>query len=263
MIYEYSGGIPRKINILCDNALLIGFALKKKIIDIDCLAEAAEDLKWSPIDKASKGASSDAEPPSPQLAPKSSTPRFALATGITLAVALAFVFGITLGGSSLPFSVKVPFFSGPKAGTGSVRGSAPLVRSIIPTIPDPPPKLGVDDQTNPKGMTASSLGEVENPVQPERVAPPSTLEVTEFLSEQGIARPDKVAVTDKSEPVSGRVVVVERFDTLSGIIQRDYGRYEDKLLTEVLKENPEIRSPDRISIGQVIRLPEVKLEHNK
>ncbi|MDD5206705.1 MAG: AAA family ATPase, partial [Desulfobacterales bacterium] len=56
LIYGYSGGIPRKINILCDNALLIGFALKKKIIDIDCLAEAAEDLKWSPIDKASKRA---------------------------------------------------------------------------------------------------------------------------------------------------------------------------------------------------------------
>ncbi|MDD5207420.1 MAG: hypothetical protein PHS17_18475, partial [Desulfobacterales bacterium] len=149
-----------------------------------------------------------------------------------------------------------------KAGTSPVHEFVPMVRSIIPTMPDSTPKLGVDDQ-NPKGMTASSLGEVENPVQPEHVAPSSTLEVTEFSSEEKIAQPHKVAVTDKSEPVSGRVVVVERFDTLSGIIQRDYGRYEDKLLTEVLKENPEIRSPDRISIGQVIRLPQVKFEDNK
>ena len=265
LIYECSEGIPRRINILCDNALLIGFALKKKTIDIDCLAEAAGDLKWAPIEKASKRASSDAKPPSPQLAPKSSTSRFALAAGITLAAALAFVFGITFGGSGLPFSVTVPFFSNksPKAGSSPVHESVPLVRSIIPTMPDSVPKLGVDDHTNPKGMTASTLGEVETPVQPEHVASPSTLEATEFSSEQEIAQPDKITVTDKSEPVSGRVVVVERFDTLSGIIQRDYGRYGDKLLTEVLKENPEIRSPDRISIGQVIRMPEVKFEDNK
>ena len=30
LIWEFSGGIPRKINILCDNALLIGYGLERK-----------------------------------------------------------------------------------------------------------------------------------------------------------------------------------------------------------------------------------------
>jgi len=32
-IYQYSGGIPRKINNVCDLALLIGFSLKVREID--------------------------------------------------------------------------------------------------------------------------------------------------------------------------------------------------------------------------------------
>ncbi|MCP3928865.1 MAG: AAA family ATPase, partial [Bacteroidetes bacterium] len=32
LIWEYSGGIPRKINMLCDNSFLVGYGLKKKKI---------------------------------------------------------------------------------------------------------------------------------------------------------------------------------------------------------------------------------------
>ncbi|MFO7970590.1 MAG: AAA family ATPase [Desulfobacterales bacterium] len=47
MIWEYSGGIPRKINMLCDNAFLIGYGLKQKKINADMVQEAARDLKWT------------------------------------------------------------------------------------------------------------------------------------------------------------------------------------------------------------------------
>ena len=48
LIWEYTKGIPRKINILCDNALLIGFALEKKVIDGNIVKEAIRDLSYSP-----------------------------------------------------------------------------------------------------------------------------------------------------------------------------------------------------------------------
>jgi len=51
MIWKYSGGIPRKINMLCDNALLIGYGLGKKKIDCTIIQEAAEDLKWDRFSK--------------------------------------------------------------------------------------------------------------------------------------------------------------------------------------------------------------------
>ena len=52
MIWEYSSGIPRKINMLCDNALLIGYGLKQKKINTAIIQEVAEDLKWDCISKS-------------------------------------------------------------------------------------------------------------------------------------------------------------------------------------------------------------------
>ncbi len=44
-IYRKTDGIPRLINVLCDNALLIGYASDKKLIDKKIIEEAAKDLK--------------------------------------------------------------------------------------------------------------------------------------------------------------------------------------------------------------------------
>lgn len=43
-IHSYSNGIPRIVNVLCDNALLTGYALGKKEIDTGIIREVAEDL---------------------------------------------------------------------------------------------------------------------------------------------------------------------------------------------------------------------------
>jgi type II secretory pathway predicted ATPase ExeA len=43
-IYHFSRGIPRLVNVVCDNALVIGYALGKKRIGADIIGEAAADL---------------------------------------------------------------------------------------------------------------------------------------------------------------------------------------------------------------------------
>jgi len=45
MICSYAQGIPRVINKFCDNALLIGFDLSQKKIDIDIIREVIKDNK--------------------------------------------------------------------------------------------------------------------------------------------------------------------------------------------------------------------------
>jgi general secretion pathway protein A len=42
-IYNYSEGIPRKINNICDLALLIGFSMKNEIIDVDIVSKVIRD----------------------------------------------------------------------------------------------------------------------------------------------------------------------------------------------------------------------------
>ena len=55
-----------------------------------------------------------------------------------------------------------------------------------------------------------------------------------------------------------RVVVVKRGENLFSIIHQTYGRYDRTILSAVLRENPEIQSPYRVEVGQVIKLPEEK-----
>jgi general secretion pathway protein A len=46
-IYRRTKGVPRLINILCDNALLAGFAADQKTIDEKLVKDAADDLELS------------------------------------------------------------------------------------------------------------------------------------------------------------------------------------------------------------------------
>lgn len=50
MICSHARGIPRIINILCDNAFLTGYSLSQKRIDVDIIREVIKDLK-SPFPK--------------------------------------------------------------------------------------------------------------------------------------------------------------------------------------------------------------------
>lgn len=49
LIYKYTGGIPRKINILCDTALICAFADSVKRVDETVMKEAINELQWQPV----------------------------------------------------------------------------------------------------------------------------------------------------------------------------------------------------------------------
>ena len=42
-IYSYSGGVPRKINNICDLSLLIGFSMKADKLDVDIIKKVVKD----------------------------------------------------------------------------------------------------------------------------------------------------------------------------------------------------------------------------
>jgi general secretion pathway protein A len=45
IIYEQSGGIPRRINQICDMALLTGFGRQAEIISEEIIMEVVKDLE--------------------------------------------------------------------------------------------------------------------------------------------------------------------------------------------------------------------------
>lgn len=45
LIYGYSGGVPRLINVICDKALLLGFVLETKNISFDIIMKAIKEVE--------------------------------------------------------------------------------------------------------------------------------------------------------------------------------------------------------------------------
>jgi len=46
IVFRYSGGVPRLINVICDTALLCAFAEERTVIDEQLVKAAAEELQW-------------------------------------------------------------------------------------------------------------------------------------------------------------------------------------------------------------------------
>jgi len=59
-VYRYSGGVPRRINILCDTALICAFADDCNPIGSAIIKEAVEELQWQPPQKVATPATGDA-----------------------------------------------------------------------------------------------------------------------------------------------------------------------------------------------------------
>ena len=69
-VYTYSGGIPRLVNILCDNGLLSAYALRKDCVEPAMIAEIAQDLQ---LTVSSRGAATGRE--SVAIKPKETSSR--------------------------------------------------------------------------------------------------------------------------------------------------------------------------------------------
>jgi hypothetical protein len=54
-VYRLSGGIPRLVNLVCDAAMLAGFARGAREIDPDLVREAVADLELETIPRRAAG----------------------------------------------------------------------------------------------------------------------------------------------------------------------------------------------------------------
>ncbi len=83
LIARYSEGIPRNINNLCFNALSVGCALKRTVIDGDILREVIGDLDLKPLQESL--------PPSTELKEQSQAPAIVKAFRVSSAPTLSLV----------------------------------------------------------------------------------------------------------------------------------------------------------------------------
>jgi len=123
-VYHFSRGVPRLVNVVCDNALVIGYALGKKRIGADLIDEAAADLLPVEILEADSAETITVTSSAPSAPRRSSTPwqpRAAIGALVLLALAIG---GISITRSSGPVPAAAP--------TEQVRASNPGALDFVP-----------------------------------------------------------------------------------------------------------------------------------
>jgi len=256
LVWNYSGGVPRNINIVCDNALLIGYGLKNKRINEAIVKEAITDLRWSPYaGTIDTPAGIPVEVVAPHLQAKASShSRFALAATLLLAACFLLAVGMFMGNvwfnphtlKYLPVKTTSQHHVTDKSSVAALSGAA-AHKGIA--------KEATKSQL-PQEKATSKITHL--PVQ--AFPRPEGGEITKGAQKEGPAINPGVALQERNRGKSGQMsgAVVMKGDNLFTIINEAYGTYNEALLTAVLHENPEIRDPDRIFVEQVIRLPKMK-----
>ncbi|UCF85175.1 MAG: AAA family ATPase [Desulfobacteraceae bacterium] len=339
LVWEYSGGVPRKINILCDNAFLIGYGLRNRKISESVVDEAIKDLSWSPFSVTIESqAVPPMEQPLPQVMRRASRPRFKMFARLVLTACLFFALGLTLRSQRIKLQGLPSFLynsvmgiksaneqntsdqsparekSASEAQTKEEKKIAPSEGSQEKVKPETKSTSelksseqslvraesasgkgtaldGSQEKVEPEIKSASKLKRsAQSPTRAESVSNAQTTEHQKVAlsdSSQENSEPYIMAVgehvhdseksldlsvdTNEEDPLlnyeadqserdvsvirMARDVVAENGDTLSSIIMREYGTYDEEILSTVLQENPQIQNPDLISTGQVIALP--------
>ncbi len=264
LIWEYSAGVPRKINILCDNAFLIGYGLKKKKINSAIVQEAAGDLKWRQFSDTKVPSNFfPAEIGDPWVETKSPKRPLKLTAAMIIAGLIIFAGSFLLNERGFQFAKLTGFTRNvrepavetvhPEQGKEQVQVSRPDIPEH--TVMEPKivsqkvPKDDLEPETLAKDDEVSYLSVSKYHLMKEKSF--------DFIVQDPLpeARVDDKEKSNLIVPVKIRQIMVKKGDTLHHIIIQTYGAYNDATLTRVLRENPRVVDPNRILAGQAIRLP--------
>jgi type II secretory pathway predicted ATPase ExeA len=223
LIADASRGIPRLINNLCFNALSLGRAKRLRQIDSRLVTEAASDM---PVDVRIPKLSLLREqltphsPHSPHSNEGRQAPRPSFFSRIKESLLRRRMFQT---------SIILLLLGGVAIYLGAPSKSGTLAR------PE-----GVGNQVFISAEAAA-------PVVP--VAP------TEATPAEGAPTQAPAQTVRTALPVRTFTYVVQPKDTLSRLCRAVLGRYDRTVLSKVWELNPDLKSPDKLELGQEIRLP--------
>lgn len=247
LIVHYSKGIPRTINILCDNAFLIGYSFSQKKIDEKIIKEVIEDMENQFIPKDHE----EREHSHKEVIKKA----FSMRTSATLFIATA-LFSISLilflsnffTGSSLEKEKVVQHKEAPLAPSLTKRASDPP-----PLSPDSPPdaqKNVADEMSHQIETSETKEPPQQSPVKMERVLKEST----PIASTPAVSLPK---VGDTFKETNATVVTIKAGETLYSLATRHYHKANETIFDRIVRANPTITDVRRIRDNQRIILPTI------
>lgn len=290
LIWTYSKGIPRTINIICENSLIAGYSTNKTRIDASIIQEAHEDLNVIPLgsfDNSRNGfidtpAEIDQPPPDQHLGVNAELQDLAEIPELSEIPELLEVEDEDAAGFIDKIRNKLNISQESEsddkqarrfrvAWIAAIAGVVIIANIAVLYLFAGGLKefkhefsLKLEALKDKIQTTADLTNEILSGNQDK--GKPIDQETDGHKNEnvQNIVTkpiPDNGTVTNSSEAEAAEKkaltsVAVRRGETLSKIIFRVYGREDAKILEEVLKINPEINNPDLIYENQIIRLPQ-------
>jgi general secretion pathway protein A len=253
-IHSYAQGYPRMINILCDNALLLGYSNGKKHITVEMIEECHNDLQL-PESFLQKDADIQImrEPEAPK--PVKKVPYLRAAVLILLLFILVSAGSFTSLGQRYLKTVKLLY------STHFISKSSPLKEkpSVIVQEKGLPPS----NEEGKKIGTKPSVEITKAGIKESLPIPKSSLPKGKLPEKSKLLKSDLLAKKENVLKKEKRIITVKPGDTLLGLAMEMYGYANKKTLNQIQKENPEIRDVNLIEVGQKIIFSKPPFRNNK
>lgn len=251
-LYKYSEGYPRMINILADNALLLGYSRGKKKISPEMIQECYDDIRPKVDEKAAKPKESPIAKVMVNEKPRKSKRAWKLALLLMAFGALGIVGAVYRDDVSKRLDRIIGAHLWPTAAHITHKRAMP--RQPKGYKMEPPPKdfekhtrepdfVATEVETSGEAQTTGNL----QPAVPHDA--PEKKPVTEQTPSE--IQPSREEIT------SWPVRVVRPGDTLAKLAVEVYGYADQKVLRLIQEHNPNIRNINLINVGQKIVFPPI------
>ena len=238
VICQHAHGIPRTINVICENALLVGYAQSRRKIDGEIINEVIRDMEDSVIARQVQPSTHTRRIQKSPHQVKSTYYTYAalgllMVTCIALCALLLHQWSVQANNLNYPqanHSVSIPAIknSMPEAAIASNKPVA------VETIPPQPPK----PETAPTPQADSTT-----PNQQVKVA-------TQTMNAEPL---DALRKEDSSD----KIVTAAKNNCISILAKRHYNRTNLTIFSLILDANPSITDVNLILINQPIKIPEI------
>jgi len=227
-IADRSQGIPRLINHLCFNALSLGCAMRRRQITREIVREAAGDLAMDTSGPRPHAASSQAPKPQIQHREPVVPSRTSFSSWMKAKLFHERIFQTSVVAVLL---LGVAIYLGTRAGAGTFQRE---------NANNPPSRVAKEGSPNKRPL--------ESPVT--------------TTAADGLPTTDPLQIDAQPDAPNVFTYVVQPTDTLRALCLSLVGRYDESVLKEIRRLNPNLKDLTHLSPGQEIRLPLGPSKHN-
>ncbi|MCK5010247.1 MAG: AAA family ATPase, partial [Deltaproteobacteria bacterium] len=244
LLCNHSGGIPRIINILCDNALLSAYGKDQKRIDTGIIEDVISDYESS-------------MPPTSEKDKVITTVDERKKISIKASLSIVFLLAIIAF-----LIIVISAYRNNHIHLDQIMHNVSTIISTTWQKIDRPTMDSTRKDNHQKPHTEDSIREANNhnggmTLQNEIISKSNpTIKEPAFPKRMSLPLEDHSMPTDSSSIGKNyKMVFAKAGDMISSLVLREYGILNDTIFDVVKRANPDIEDLDKISIGQKIVLP--------